>query len=291
VDPAPATLPHPLAPLANALRVLFLVAAVLSAALAFLAVRLRIALDDVDREALIVGSSARSAVDAFFNGTSVFFLSLAGIGVLFITWMWRAARNNESFGRPGALGPGWAIGSWFVPVGSLVLPGLQLTQLWRGSDGSVPRGDVGWRRSPASAQLWCWWVTYVLAQGLTFVGFTLIGQTEDADSEITVAELLDHLPDVRLGITLFVAGQALMIVAAALGASMVVGLSRRQEAAATALGPSVAGAVPAGWARPSSPAAWHPDPTGRYDQRWWDGSLWTEHVTRDGAQTEDPEEL
>ena len=35
-------------------------------------------------------------------------------------------------------------------------------------------------------------------------------------------------------------------------------------------------AVPAG--------AWHPDPSGRYRQRWWDGSAWTDHVT-DGITT------
>jgi len=28
----------------------------------------------------------------------------------------------------------------------------------------------------------------------------------------------------------------------------------------------------------SSPAAWHNDPTGKHDHRWWDGTKWTEHV-------------
>jgi hypothetical protein len=49
--------------------------------------------------------------------------------------------------------------------------------------------------------------------------------------------------------------------------------------------------MPAGWAaaaRPLSPPAWHPDPTGRYDLRYWDGRLWTDHVSRDGEQATDP---
>src|SRR5690606_24341019 len=33
---------------------------------------------------------------------------------------------------------------------------------------------------------------------------------------------------------------------------------------------------------------WHPDPTGRFDIRYWDGTLWTEHVGRAGVQTVDP---
>ncbi len=105
------TLAHPLAGLARALRVLLLVAAVLSALLAFLAVRMRIELDDVDRADGFVGTAADEAVDAFFGGLSVYFATLVGIGALFVVWMYRAAKNNQGFGRPGALTPAWAIRS------------------------------------------------------------------------------------------------------------------------------------------------------------------------------------
>ena len=37
-----------------------------------------------------------------------------------------------------------------------------------------------------------------------------------------------------------------------------------------------------------SPPAWHPDPTGRFEQRYWDGNIWTDHVWRDGQQLVDP---
>jgi hypothetical protein len=33
---------------------------------------------------------------------------------------------------------------------------------------------------------------------------------------------------------------------------------------------------------------WYPDPTGRYDLRYWDGSEWTSHVARGGNQSTDP---
>lgn len=36
------------------------------------------------------------------------------------------------------------------------------------------------------------------------------------------------------------------------------------------------------------PAGWYADPYGRYQQRYWDGSAWTEHVSTNGAQTVDP---
>jgi hypothetical protein len=34
--------------------------------------------------------------------------------------------------------------------------------------------------------------------------------------------------------------------------------------------------------------AWHADPTGRADQRYWDGQAWTGHVVRAGQQGWDP---
>ena len=111
---------------------------------------------------------------------------------------------------------------------------------------------------------------------LTFFGFRLIAQTDDTGGSVTVARLVTHLDDVRRGVTVFVIGQVALIVAAGLAATMVLTLSRRQEAAATVLGPDRAG------------AAWFDDPTGRFEQRYWDGDEWTGYVSRDGTQETDP---
>jgi len=35
-------------------------------------------------------------------------------------------------------------------------------------------------------------------------------------------------------------------------------------------------------------AAWHPDPTGRHELRYWDGTQWTEHVSDGGVQSVAP---
>ena len=35
------------------------------------------------------------------------------------------------------------------------------------------------------------------------------------------------------------------------------------------------------------PSGWYPDPTGRADQRYWDGNAWTDHVARSGVQGTD----
>jgi uncharacterized protein YxjI len=36
------------------------------------------------------------------------------------------------------------------------------------------------------------------------------------------------------------------------------------------------------------PPNWYPDPFGRHETRWWDGSRWTEHVASHGRQAVDP---
>ena len=47
--------------------------------------------------------------------------------------------------------------------------------------------------------------------------------------------------------------------------------------------PATAPATPA-----PSPAAWHSDPTGAHQQRYWDGATWTAHVSDAGIVTVDP---
>jgi uncharacterized protein YxjI len=37
-----------------------------------------------------------------------------------------------------------------------------------------------------------------------------------------------------------------------------------------------------------NPAKWHPDPLARHQLRYWDGSIWTEHVSDNGVQSIDP---
>ena len=46
--------------------------------------------------------------------------------------------------------------------------------------------------------------------------------------------------------------------------------------------------VGASAASPAPAAAWHPDPTGRHQLRYWDGSAWTTHVSDNGVAATDP---
>lgn len=46
-------------------------------------------------------------------------------------------------------------------------------------------------------------------------------------------------------------------------------------------------AQPVAAAAPSA-GAWHPDPTGRHQHRWYDGTTWTDQVADNGANSTDP---
>ena len=65
------------------------------------------------------------------------------------------------------------------------------------------------------------------------------------------------------------------------------GLAAAEPAAAE---PAVAepAAVTAPQDESTVPAGWYADPSGRYELRYWDGSAWTEHVSRAGQQFTDP---
>lgn len=65
-------------------------------------------------------------------------------------------------------------------------------------------------------------------------------------------------------------------------------------AAAAAAAPAAVPATPTPAAAPDPapapavPAGWYADPAGRFELRYWDGSTWTEHVSRAGQQFTDP---
>jgi hypothetical protein len=60
------------------------------------------------------------------------------------------------------------------------------------------------------------------------------------------------------------------------------------EPAAAAEPEPAAAAEAAPAAESTVPAGWYADPSGRFELRYWDGTAWTEHVSRAGQQFTDP---
>jgi hypothetical protein len=140
------------------------------------------------------------------------------IAVLFIVWMWRAAKNNETLGRDHPrLGPGWAIGGWFVPLANLVIPVLVMQDLWRGSSEQIPRGDMRWRITDRSVLVGWWWAALVVS----IPRVTRIGAGSTAASQVN-----DLRTSAAGGLVCMLSG----VTAAVLAILVVRGLAARQAA-------------------------------------------------------------
>jgi hypothetical protein len=121
-------------------------------------------LGDKEIGGLVLDTDAVNDANAF-PAAMIILSGLVGLAifVLLIIWLYRAAKNNEALGRQNPrLGPGWAIGGWFIPVANFVIPFIVLDDVWRGSDPSIARGDPGWRRSSTLGAIWAWLVTAVI---------------------------------------------------------------------------------------------------------------------------------
>ncbi|MFD3675366.1 DUF4328 domain-containing protein [Streptomyces sp. NPDC058613] len=86
-------------------------------------------------------------------------IGLLACAALFITWFHRMRRNAgalvpDRFG----MGPGWAIGAWFVPGGFLWMPYRIAVGMWSAGTRAAPSAD------PARVSVWpvnLWWGSFV----------------------------------------------------------------------------------------------------------------------------------
>jgi hypothetical protein len=188
-------------------------------------------------------------------------------GVL-IAWQWRIAKNAESLGRIGARWtPGWSIGGWFIPFANFVIPYTIMQELWSSAD---PRGSAtDWKQRPRSRLISAWWAAF-LASGL-IVQFSV---TSGNSATATISSI-------RSSNRIALIGLAVNVIAAVLGMCVVHQLTVRQielHNAATATATT----------RATASAGWYADPCAHFDYRFWDGTQWTDHVSREGLVSVDP---
>jgi hypothetical protein len=155
-----------------------------------------------------------------------FFLGLVAVVVCFIIWQYRHAKNAEAIRGPLGLGPGWAIGGWFIPFANYVLPAMQLGQAAKASDPDLaPGAPRSAGRLPGIVLGWA--VVFGLA-ALVYSGAVVARpKTSDVDFSPTASTFTDIANSDR-GEAVGLLGYA---AAASLGLVMVRTLSERQERA------------------------------------------------------------
>ncbi|GHF62716.1 hypothetical protein GCM10010504_33600 [Streptomyces griseus] len=94
--------------------------------------------------------------------------ALVATGVVFIVWFHRTRRNAEVFDAGvQRMGPGWAVGGWFVPVANFWFPYRVASGVWEAS--AQTRADGAWRTVPRTPLnlWWAAWVATLLASRVT----------------------------------------------------------------------------------------------------------------------------
>ncbi|WP_369779360.1 DUF4328 domain-containing protein [Streptomyces sp. R33] len=107
-----------------------------------------------------VGDSTLERGDVLAGVVGVLqFVMLLATAVVFVIWFHRVRVNGEIF-RPDGFSQtrGWAIGSWFIPVGNLFLPFRIAKQIWVASTQFAPDGS---HRPVSTAPLNAWWGLWV----------------------------------------------------------------------------------------------------------------------------------
>lgn len=138
---------------------------------------------DLARDGVVFGEGAE---DAPFDTREIVILLIALFEllvfvptvVIFCVWMYRAHKNLVALGNPRQHlehPPGWAVGSFFVPIINLFVPYRAAREIWAKSDPEVTTFDTPFARYALSAPsvLKLWWGFWVASNILNNVSFRL----------------------------------------------------------------------------------------------------------------------
>ena len=130
--------------------------------------------------------------------------------IVFLVFFHRAYSNLATLGAAERrYTPGWAVGSWFIPILSLFRPKQIANDIWRGSDGS-----------PVPAVFHWWWALWLVG-GIAYYGYD--------KEQVTVAEA-------RRVVFVQATGEVILVAAALCAATVVRLIARRQRLRADLIG-------------------------------------------------------
>ncbi|MFF2860316.1 DUF4328 domain-containing protein [Streptomyces rubiginosohelvolus] len=115
-------------------------------------------------------------------------VALLATGVVFIIWFHRTRRNAEVF-DPSVqrMGPGWAVGGWFVPIANFWFPYRVASGVWEASAQTRPDGG---RRTVPRTPLNLWWGAWVVSLLCTQAAERLWEGAEEAEAIVRAGGLL-----------------------------------------------------------------------------------------------------
>jgi hypothetical protein len=94
--------------------------------------------------------------------------------IIFMIWFYRSHKNLQAYNSMGLkYSPGWAVGSFFVPILNLFRPYQIAQEIWTASDPQA--STVGWKQSKLSIVVIFWWLSVILYYVIIFstMGFSV----------------------------------------------------------------------------------------------------------------------
>jgi hypothetical protein len=111
-------------------------------------------LQKIDRGELVSTSTADLSDTLVAITAALNVLVLVVTTILFLRWFKRAYENVAAVGGRQRFGPGWAVGSWFVPILNLWRPKQITNDIWHG-------GSAGRESVPTIVN--AWWTAWIIS--------------------------------------------------------------------------------------------------------------------------------
>jgi hypothetical protein len=111
-------------------------------------------LDKIDQGKLVSTSNADISDTIVAIAAVLQLVLLIATAILFLRWFKRAYENVDALGGVRRFSPGWAVGSWFVPLLNLWRPKQITNDIWHAS--SAERESV-----PAIVNVW--WTVWIIS--------------------------------------------------------------------------------------------------------------------------------
>lgn len=105
--------------------------------------------------------------------------------VAYLMWLNLSVKNLDPLGVTRyKYTPGWAVGWWFVPFASLVMPFLVVRDLWKASMPGFTGED--WKETSATPMLGLWWAAWLLSSFVALAGIPAIMNSAPSVSDIRI---------------------------------------------------------------------------------------------------------
>jgi hypothetical protein len=146
-----------------------------------------------------LSESQRLLVDGLFglNEIAQILLTLT-CAIPFCMWFYQAYKNLLALGNASlTYSPGWAAGSFFVPILNLFRPPKIAKEIWQGSDpAGLDRDRINFTYDQSTPIISFWWISFLLARILDNIGGNIF--KEDDITRIKNSTVFFGLSDIAL---------------------------------------------------------------------------------------------